>query len=543
MPEPKLLLSYVRKSIVEDIRTSSPDRQRANIARVTPPGWVNRWYQDLDYSGQSENRPEWQRLLADLVDPNLNAGGVAAESLSRLYRNRTEFEHLKTIILEIGKELVIANMVGVDGRTASGRLLLNIQADVDQFWAEQSSESMRETIYTIVYEKGRHWGPQPFGTDRPPQTKHLIPTTRRYWLSPRTGEAGPLADDEDPPPGAEVRHYHDALRAIFDLYTPERSLQDVADLANADGWRYWGGRGRDKAQPFNREIVYDILQLWELYAGQLPPPRKGKARNRPTLSGGHDPILPVELCERAGATLRARHTAKGPGVGKRTRIYLLSGILFCGECGQRLAGQRVEKGKYYFYRHMYSKGQCSQRMASVEELEQTVIEIIEEIMSAEPIFRLSVERLRAVLLESDDDSDLAELQRRREEHERLIDLHVKGFISRGDFVKRDGPLRAEIERLQKEAAMPVDTAEVDALVDEIMGPMGALAFADPYQQKVLLREFIQGIKLMDGQIAAITPTPLAAPLFELCRLSDGSWSTTESQTIPELAGSSGWHRR
>ena len=60
---------------------------------------------------------------------------------------------------------------------------------------------------------------------------------------------------------------------------------------------------------------------------------------------------------------------------------------------------------------------------------------------------------------------------------------------------------------------PGDAAEVDALVDEVMGCLGQLPEADPYQQKALLRTFIQRIKIIDGQIAAIIAAPWAEALF------------------------------
>ncbi len=51
------------------------------------------------------------------------------------------------------------------------------------------------------------------------------------------------------------------------------------------------------------------------------------------------------------------------------------------------------------------------------------------------------------------------------------------------------------------------------MVNEVMGCLGQLPEADPYQLKALLRTFISRIKIVNGQIAAIIPAPWAEPLF------------------------------
>jgi hypothetical protein len=315
---------------------------------------------------------------------------------------------------------------------------------------------------------------------------------------------------------------------VFDFYsTGSYSNQEVSHALNLAGWRHWE-QDRITPKKFTRGTIHSILRHWQLYAGELPPspttPIK-RHRDRPTLPGGHEPILPVELCERVGVVLRSRKLARRAGGPKSAHhLYLLSGLLYCGRCGQAMSGQHAQHGRHYYYRHQYSKADCIESMIPAADLEGEVLEIIEALAGCEPIFRQGVEWLRALLLSDEDEGDLAELQKRREEHERLVDLRISGAISRAEFDRRDGPLKAEIERLQKIAPAVIDAAEVDWLIDQIMGPLGSVSTADPAEQKETLRAFIQRIKIFDGRIAAIVPATMAAPLFDVCATSPGAKS-------------------
>lgn len=522
--KPNVLLAYVRKSIMDTDETSpdrySPARQRAAIERACPRDCTLEWYEDLNVSGRYEaERPHWQRLLNDLS--RLDVAGIIVESYDRSHRNVKEFlMFYDNHLAPRGLRLISATQ-NIDLSTADGRAMASVIMAFAEMESRKAGERMSATVRYKVEQEGRHWGATPFGCGRDPATKHLIPSTRFYWYNPTTREAQP-GDAELAAPW-ERRYFHDSLHAVFDYYSNGGySVSEVGHALNLAGWYHWE---QDLKSPklFNRQTVHSVVRRWQLYAGELPPsPTTSirRHRNRPTLPGGHEPILPVELCERVGVVFQARHLARhASGPKSSQHLYLLSGLLYCGRCGQALGGQHAQHGRHYYYRHQYSKGDCVERMIPAVDLEAEVLEIIEQVMHSSPVFRQSAERLRALLLASEDDSGQAEVQRKREEHERLIDLRITGAITRAEFDRRDGPLRAEIERLGKTTATPIDAAEVDALVDEIMGPLGALSRADPHEQKVLLREFIQRIKVVDGQIAAIIPSPLAQPLFDLCATS------------------------
>jgi hypothetical protein len=71
--------------------------------------------------------------------------------------------------------------------------------------------------------------------------------------------------------------------------------------------------------------------------------------------GSHEPILPPGLCDRvasdlAGRQRYARHLMTGD---RHWRVYLLTPILHCSECGRQMAC--MFQGGQRWYRHERSK--------------------------------------------------------------------------------------------------------------------------------------------------------------------------------------------
>lgn len=532
MSTPPLLLCYLRKSVLKnDDPTASPERQREAIARIAPPGWEIRWYQDLNYSGSTSERPDWQRLLADLQNYSLNIGGVAAESLSRLYRNRSEFEILKRLIAQRDCELLLANMQGVDGRRASGRLLLNIQSDVDQFWSEQSSESMRETIQ-VIQAAGRHWGTQPFGTDRDPGTKHLIPSTRWYWYDAQRGQAWRF-DDLPTPPDCEQRFYFDGLKAMFEIYSSGKfSFQDVTEALTAAGWYFWS-RDLITPQPFTRQTVRSILQRASLYAAEALAGRNtSPQRQRAGLGASHQPILPVELCQAVEAVYSRRSKEKPQGHSNQSEhVYLLTGVVYCGVCGQRLCGQRQHKTpQQWFYRHLYSKGDCPERLAPAEALEGEIIAALIEIVKMSPVLFEIIEGLRKDLIlaaQPEGDNTQPLLEQKQTEMARLVELYTRGIVDLTIYERQYEALRAEIAELkQKQKAWQLPD-DLEQTIAEVLVFVPFLHEGEPELLRDVITNFFTRIEVKQKQIYRVELHEWAAPLAEYCGLTTEGWLGTQ----------------
>lgn len=498
----KTLRAYIRKSII-DGDTDSPARQQAVIKQWNAGRYHLEWYEDLDISGRFEaNRPGWQRLLADLGQPD--DIGVIVESYDRSHRNVKQFLGFYDDLLEPRDLTLISATQNIDLATNQGRMIASILMSVAEGEARETSDRMRRHIRYLIDVTGRHFGPIPFGCERHPDTHHLIPATTAYILNPATGQARP---GNELSAGWELRYFFDTLRACYDLHaTGQNSYQDTADLLNAGGFRFWE---RDRLTPVrvHRQQVRKMTGLWELYAGRLP--------TAPAAEGGHAPILPPELCQRIGAVLQQR-TRGAPGNRGRGRyIYLLTGRVRCGKCGQPLIGQNNPKSSPpRSYRHAYGKAGCSEKSGDADQLEQEIIARL-----AEPLQHreLLLEAARAIIDELSrplDNSDINRLIQRRAAYGRLIDLHTEGLITKTEFIKRREALAAEIEQLEaRTGASTVVPENLENMIIESMASLEYIYHAPREAKRELIQEMVEQIEIVDKKISRFIPAADIAFLF------------------------------
>lgn len=521
----KLFLAYIRKSVIEG-ETASPARQRSAIERrifAAYPDARIEWYQDLDLSGRFEaNRPGWQSLLSDLGSKG--GDGVVVESYDRSHRNVAEFLNFyDTVLAPAGRTLISATQ-NLDLATADGRAMVTVILAFAEMEARKGSERMVSHL-SHLRASGRFHGGTPFGCDRHPETKHLVPSSKSYLYNPVTGEArGTMNEREESSPDSsfEIRYYHDSLRALFEAYaTGKYSLFDLAIHLNAGGWRSWG---RDYQTPteFQRFTTQSIITRWEIYAGRLPatPGQRSSGVQRPqTIRAGHAPILPVELCEKAGAILRARVGSGGP---KPAGFFLAGGVVYCGACGVKLTGYTGKGGSgktLRYYRHGESKEACPERRARADDIHAEIIAMVGELMDSEHLSELAA-KLRQIGAERAASDGGEEIGQKQAEMERLISLHLKGLITEDEFTRHRAALQAEIERL-KPSLYGQPMAEIEGYIAQLDGLLGRFrGEGDPLLQKEVVRSLFERIEIRDRRISQVVLQPWCADLFGAVRWLD-----------------------
>lgn len=504
------LCAYIRKSILKDGEESdSPEIQRAAIERWNQNNGPYKliWFQDIDYTGLNENRPDWQRLLHYLP----NTAGIAAYNYTKTHRNVKDYLNFyDEYIAPFGKILVDVTNPMLDLRTADGRFMATVFMAGAEHHARKSSALMKDKVSFTVYKKGRHWGRTPYGCDRDEATKHLIPSTKHYFYNPATGQV--VKSEGGLPEGWETRYYFDGLRAIYDLYsTGNRSITDVAMIANDDGWRR-RGKG-DIPTKFDRIAIYRILKNWQLYAGTLTP----GARKERTIPAAHKPILPVELCHKVGDILKKRNIVRYSEKSAAS-IYLLSGVLHCDVCRQWMSGQIIN-GIYRYYRHGDAKTErCRERMVRCEQVDQLVTDMIMELVSLQSVIEGVASKVhRALQLASRGEEATDYLFIKEKERERLIDLRVSGLISKEDYVTRLKPIQDEIDRVENKVATRHVFSDLEELTNRIMTGLSLLPQATAPDKRQIVRSLISKIFIKGNQITGIIPTTEAMPLFSMCK--------------------------
>lgn len=163
------------------------------------------------------------------------------------------------------------------------------------------------------------------------------------------------------------------------------------------------------------------------------------------------------------------YTLGTPGRGDN----LLTGLLFCRDCGARMYARKVSAKKKKYICHsvartspaMIKSDNCSNRLHpyTAEELDNLVINEIKKLAVDRSYFDSMVEDCR-----DESPAELSALQERVSEVEkqidRLLNLYQTGLVGLDEVSQRLGTLKAEKEKLQQNL-LSLDSAEAHSALD------------------------------------------------------------------------------
>lgn len=148
------------------------------------------------------------------------------------------------------------------------------------------------------------------------------------------------------------------VREAFERYADGESVADICRIFNARGYKTSKGARFGKSSfslIFKNERYIGVYKYHDYRAEEAIPP-----------------IIDKDLWERVQA--RMKKASHAPGKNKAKRVYLLSGKLFCGHCGEHMNGSTNTNG--YAYYECYSKKNkhqdCDKRNVKKEFIERLV---------------------------------------------------------------------------------------------------------------------------------------------------------------------------
>ena len=175
------------------------------------------------------------------------------------------------------------------------------------------------------------------------------------------------------------------VQKIFERYATGLYYdQEMADWVNTQGFR------TQRTRLFTKDAMRDILQNpfykgYVLYRGTYA--HNGKTRRKldgELVKGLHTPIVEEELFEKC-QKIRAerRHLANTNQTCRR--VYFLSGIILCKECGRRMRAQSAASGRYYRESSRFTGIVCKYNGKSVraDVVEAKISELMESLVLPE----------------------------------------------------------------------------------------------------------------------------------------------------------------
>lgn len=447
-------------------------------------------YQDKGFSGKNTNRPDFQRMMAD-VEKGL-VQRVIVYRLDRFSRSLADFSQLWEVLGRHGVEFISVNEK-FDTSTPVGRAMLNIIMIFAQLERETTAERVRDNYYQRAKLGSWPGGPAPYGFSLgrlPDATGKLSPGLipndhmetveeifRRYA---QDGESlGSIAKE------LNAKGIAAPKRATWDNVTLSRILHSpLYVMADEDVYLYYQGKGL--------QFGNGLDDFDGCHAGMIVGKRDKNAGKYRDLAGQHFSlathagVIPSELWLRCQYKLDANRQLGGNGRGKHT---WLSGLLKCGKCGYSVKVMK-DGNKYYLV--------CSGR-SNLGVCDQSIrVEL--------PTLEREVQRELERLLEECPDVDTRDMEdqeaaRQLAAIEQKID-RLMAALAESDDVTMPYVNRT-IRRLEKERQELLESREKERTKPHLPARRIDFAALDFEQKKLVANQFIQAVRLTGNQAEVV----------------------------------------
>lgn len=365
-------LSHADDDLGEDqYESDSITNQRELIHRYLAAhpefsGWKIHEFVDDGYSGTSENRPEFQRMI------NLARHGqircIIVKDFSRFARNYiTMGDYLEQIFPFLGIRFVSIND-GYDSAVTTNitdNMSMILKSILNSYYSRDLSAKMF-SCNTQRMKNGSFTGSPCFGYRMNPERTHFI-------IDPYAAKI---------------------VREIFDLALAGSSRPEIVRILNNAGYptpaEYNRQQGYGKSDMVTNMPLWDHIKVsnilrQEAYTGKLimrkyvpvAPCAKQRRRTAPEeriiRENAHAPIVTQEEFDRVQILFPKR---KGWD-RKDQRQYPLKGLVRCGTCGKVMPLRNyAASGAFQCQESLIEHSICSQKLYPMQEIEQAVFQAL-----------------------------------------------------------------------------------------------------------------------------------------------------------------------
>lgn len=383
------------------------------------------WYCDEAKSGTNTKRPEFQRLVADIKEGKVKT--LIVHKIDRFSRNT--IDTLKYINLCVDYDVAFISVSEkIDGSTPSGKMSLTMVASFNEYFVENLRSEVMKGLTENAYNCVWTGGPPPLGYDL--NNKQLVINEKE----------------------AEV------VRLIFEMCAEGYGYGKIIDRLNTFGYK------TKKGQKFGKNSLYDLISN-ERYKGVFIFNRRsgksrceGKRNNHKykaeeeiiRIPNGCPAIVSEELWNKANATRKI--TGKYKTNAKRP--YLLTGFLYCEDCGAKMHGNIRYSSKGYSYMTYRCNNRFNNHSCTSKEIKTVYVDnfVIDELFKAfftdEALDELTVsinEHRRKMFY---DDEKYRKAKETREANARMLDILVDALAESDNSPK----ICERIKLLEKEIA-------------------------------------------------------------------------------------------
>lgn len=511
---------YSRVSHEEQVEGWSLDAQHELcMALVKQRGWTiqpEHIHFEPGRSAKTDVRPAFQRMMRQAQARQFDH--IIVHKLDRFSRSLTDVVKNVALLKQSGVGLVSISEPWVDTTTPQGEFMLHLFALLAQ-WDNQNRA--RETAkgkaararagywngtlafgYTTLkylkrdlLELGEQFEKREIDEATYVRQTRMIEDYMERWAHVTEGDAIP-----------HPRNKHAVVQA-FEMYAVGNiSDHTIAAALNEEGYRTTGNWGN---QPFENDTVRPMLQN-RFYLGETQ--YKGES-----LPGRHEPIISEDLFQKC-QEVRARRRHRNAGKSSSKRVYPLSRLALCAQCGQPLRGQPNWQNRRYYRSPQRANKVCSGRMIPAVAAEQTVLEYLAQIKLPDD-WR---ERVMAMSQAKRGDTESYETKKTRllNRLERLKTLYRLGDIEQSEYIAERADVHTKLEALK-----PQHIPDLEKVATALNQVGDLLKQATDGELETLFHTLLTTVYLHHdhpGYVVGIEPRPFLKELMDISVLP--SWN-------------------
>ena len=269
---------------------------------------------DRAKSATSANRPEFQNMINYCEENKIGINVVICHKLDRFSRDRYDSAMYKQRLKAKGIR-VVSVLENLDNSPES-LILESVIEGMAQYYSANLAREVEKGQKENALRAMHNGGDAPLGYD--------VAADKTYIINEEEAQA---------------------VKIIFDMYIKGYSYGNIIDTLNDLGYK------TKRGNKFGKNSLHGILNN-EKYTGVYvfnKTQRKGVNGKRNghkqkseeeiiKVEGGMPTIISKDIFEQAQEMIQKRK--KTPGAHKATTLYLLTGLIRCGECGHAMQGNR-----------------------------------------------------------------------------------------------------------------------------------------------------------------------------------------------------------
>lgn len=341
-------------------------------------------YADRHISGKTDDRPEFQRLIADSQKHKFD--GVVVYKTDRFARNKYDSAIYKRQLRNNGIQIYYAAESIPDG--PEGIILESLMEGLAEYYSAELAQKIKRGMHESALKCRVLGNTVPLG--------YRASKERTYEIDPDSAKA---------------------VEMIFDMYIKQETNADICRKLNDLGYRTSNGN------QFNKNSINRIIQN-EKYIGIY------KAAGV-TVEDGIPPIISKDTFYLAQKERKQRTVTKK--TRKTTAEYMLSGKLFCGYCKKPMtgvSGTGKSGGKFYYYYcpTVRAKGNCHKEHAARDVIEDLIAQKTAEYILQPEILCDIAEKLWQLQAETDTrEDDISHYKKKLNENKKATDNILKAI--------------------------------------------------------------------------------------------------------------------